>query len=397
MMNRKLLLILPLLVGQGVLAAPVQIPVEVNFGSIDAGTLTLLATPLAPEAFFGKNLVIPVTISSPGPINPKNLRIEIHYQLLDSLGAALTPEIAVPIQAQKTAKPNVLLGSAFIPRSELMPIRHGGRIAYFFRAQRGSRDSVLSAAGQGGSLETARNNPFLTSVVNERCQAVGPAGSPVSVQDLFQSDGRTGVNFVPGALSSMGQLCIRQEDTVGWPAGPGGTQPAVVYTIDLLQTSLVQPTELTLSYSADLDGKVTDLKVPGTDLTIQWLASGVWRPTSRSTVDTTLHTVKSLTSHFSTFALFPTGPLDSAGVRPPERIITPNGDGINDTVAFPTLGFQDEVRIFDVRGRRVRTIRSPLFIWDGRDDDGAIVESGVYIYQYTLAGDRVSGVIAVAK
>ena len=66
---------------------------------------------------------------------------------------------------------------------------------------------------------------------------------------------------------------------------------------------------------------------------------------------------------------------------------------------------QDDVHLFDVKGRRVRHITAPTaaceipntFCWDGKDDSGKIVESGVYIYQYTSQGERVSGVIAVAK
>ncbi len=80
---------------------------------------------------------------------------------------------------------------------------------------------------------------------------------------------------------------------------------------------------------------------------------------------------------------------------PSERIITPNADTINDTVTFSS-GI-DEVKIFDVRGRRMKTIPGPTPVWDGTDDSGAIVESGVYLYQFTAAGERVSGVIGVAK
>ena len=32
-------------------------------------------------------------------------------------------------------------------------------------------------------------------------------------------------------------------------------------------------------------------------------------------------------------------------------------------------------------------------LWDGRDDSGNVVESGVYIYQYKVDGQRISGLI----
>ena len=89
--------------------------------------------------------------------------------------------------------------------------------------------------------------------------------------------------------------------------------------------------------------------------------------------------------------------LDAADIRPLQRIITPNGDGVNDTVTFNGLADQESVKIYDIRGRRMRTLTGPKWVWDGRTDEGGIVESGVYIYQYMSQGQRVSGVIAVAK
>ena len=83
-----------------------------------------------------------------------------------------------------------------------------------------------------------------------------------------------------------------------------------------------------------------------------------------------------------------------------EKVITPNGDGINDELnfSFGDLTQSVDVDIFDVNGHRVRSLASPNNLkWDGRDDSGKVVESGVYIYQYTVDGKRVSGLVAVAK
>ena len=126
------------------------------------------------------------------------------------------------------------------------------------------------------------------------------------------------------------------------------------------------------------------------------LRCGDWRPASRAALDTTLHTVTGMTSHFSTFALFATGAIGAADLRPRERIITPNGDTINDSANFS--GVDGDIHIFDMRGRRVRTISGGgTMVWNGTDDAGKIVESGIYLYQYTSQGERVSGVIGVAK
>ncbi len=59
----------------------------------------------------------------------------------------------------------------------------------------------------------------------------------------------------------------------------------------------------------------------------------------------------------------------------------------------PADGTQTELAIFDIRGRRVRTIISESLaqgdyqrIWDGRDNAGQQVASGVYFYRLQVAG-----------
>ena len=68
------------------------------------------------------------------------------------------------------------------------------------------------------------------------------------------------------------------------------------------------------------------------------------------------------------------------------------------------LGDDFEIRIYDITGRLVKIINqaSPSGPrWDGVDDLGNLVESGVYIYQFKadVGGTMklISGTIAVAK
>jgi len=52
--------------------------------------------------------------------------------------------------------------------------------------------------------------------------------------------------------------------------------------------------------------------------------------------------------------------------RPKEKIITPaTVDGYNDFASFGGLGPDDTVNLFDIRGRRVRELKTD-FTWDGR-------------------------------
>ena len=46
---------------------------------------------------------------------------------------------------------------------------------------------------------------------------------------------------------------------------------------------------------------------------------------------------------------------------------------------------------------KVRTLDDNINIWSGEDEDGNIVESGIYIYQIKVDGKVISGTILVAK
>jgi hypothetical protein len=86
--------------------------------------------------------------------------------------------------------------------------------------------------------------------------------------------------------------------------------------------------------------------------------------------------------------------------RADRKIITPNNDTHNDIATFGN-GL-DSVTIFDSSMHKVKTITDcrgtpSMLCWDGTDANGKVVESGVYIYQYTSDGERISGVIGVAK
>jgi len=134
-------------------------------------------------------------------------------------------------------------------------------------------------------------------------------------------------------------------------------------------------------------------------LRIFWRDLLDWR-LSGGTVDRENNLVKATNVwHLSKFALFPIGfGLSADAYRPVRKIITPAASkGINDEIEFENLdGKQFTIRIYDITGKRIKTLRN-YPIWDGTDDDGDIVESGVYIYQLKVDGKVVSGVIAVAK
>jgi len=86
------------------------------------------------------------------------------------------------------------------------------------------------------------------------------------------------------------------------------------------------------------------------------------------------------------------------------RIFTPNNDGLNDEVVFDYANPNNKgvvCRIFDIRGALVRQLdigpRETSFAWDGKDERGKVVLSGVYIYQLEAEGKVTNGTVILAK
>ena len=58
------------------------------------------------------------------------------------------------------------------------------------------------------------------------------------------------------------------------------------------------------------------------------------------------------------------------------------------------------LRIFDLSGTLIREISIAEGVtpyWDGRNQDGVIVEGGMYIYQLKVGNEVVKGTIVLAK
>ncbi len=94
------------------------------------------------------------------------------------------------------------------------------------------------------------------------------------------------------------------------------------------------------------------------------------------------------------------------------RVITPNGDGINDAleVNIDLVNVLESrplyLEIYDAGGRRVRTVRGAgmagpqALVWDGGDENGAQVPPGIYVARLLAEGDarvqRVHQTVGVA-
>jgi gliding motility-associated-like protein len=92
---------------------------------------------------------------------------------------------------------------------------------------------------------------------------------------------------------------------------------------------------------------------------------------------------------------------DKSGLT--NRLITPNGDGKNDTMVFIFDNPQEQEvkgRIYDLRGALVAAMKpGPVgnsVIWDAKAG-GQVVPGGVYIYQIESGGTVYNGTVAVVR
>ena len=92
---------------------------------------------------------------------------------------------------------------------------------------------------------------------------------------------------------------------------------------------------------------------------------------------------------------------------PYPRVITPNDPSQNNRVFWffdnpsdnPVTG-----TIYDIRGAKVRDLvvnsQSPTansLVWDGHDNRGAVVRSGVYLYKISAGKESQTGTVVVAR
>ena len=91
---------------------------------------------------------------------------------------------------------------------------------------------------------------------------------------------------------------------------------------------------------------------------------------------------------------------------PYPRVITPNGAENRKVFFFFENPTDDQVQgtIYDIHGAKVRDLsvdgQSPTtssIVWDGRDSNGAVVPSGVYLYKISTGQDKATGSLVVAR
>ncbi|MCJ7646147.1 gliding motility-associated C-terminal domain-containing protein, partial [bacterium] len=254
-------------------------------------------------------------------------------------------------------------------------------------------------------------SPQIIEVTQSIAEIVGPEGGTAILPDGNPEDGEVMVDIPEGALSKETKITIEQiTDLSRVPGYSEGWdwEPVAIYNFTEEGTRFKKPVTMNLLYfDLDNNGKPEDWKgkemeFNESQLACYWWDGITWRPVGgKVDSDSNIATIK--VNHFSYYGLFKARPMGISEYRPEERIITPAYvDGKNDVAYFSGLSGQNTtIRIYDITGKKIRTIDGEPYEWDGRDEDGNIVESGIYIYQFKADVDGkkrlVSGTIAVAK
>lgn len=132
---------------------------------------------------------------------------------------------------------------------------------------------------------------------------------------------------------------------------------------------------------------------------LEWIKLG-------GTIDTDNQTLLIQTEHLSRYAIMTTTNATKLTLTkriPP--IITPNGDGINDICFFYYENPNNKNvtgKIYDLSGSVINSqlLSGPVINslkWDGKDDYGNAIESGIYIYQLQGGDELISGSIVIAR
>jgi len=235
------------------------------------------------------------------------------------------------------------------------------------------------------------------------------SGGTLNLPDGNPLDGETKLTIPAGALTGDTQITITELDTKSVPDGDGACaseRPACAFSFEPCGLRFALPCDITLLYSDyDSDGKVeidgTNTEIEETGLRLFWYDGFHWRLVGGD-VEVDSNTVTAQIIHFTKYALFPAN-ITADAYRPKRKILTTGIlDRVNDRAYFDGLsGTNATIRIFDLTGREVRKITEFPYEWDGTDNNGRYVESGMYIYQFRAEVDGkphlISGMMVIAK
>lgn len=333
-----------------------------------------------------------------GPDNSP-IHVILHYRFVgvnDNPDTITWTEIGGPATPVSTKKAGVNASFAFQLDPNEVRNNQGKSLQYYFVGKRVNNGSFYK------TFQTPTDKPYYTIELNpSRAPEILQAheAKRIAIPQGNPNVGNTSMEVPHGVLKHQTTISISDMPLNLLPQNILSTLPSLVsvYRIDASPES-DGPYKFTLSYP-DFTfpigqlGKLANTDTPEQNAIVYGWDGFTWRKLGGK-VDATQNTISINSNYYSYFGVAPgfITPLDRRASR---KIITPNGDGANDTTDF-NLPVDVHLDIFDVSMHKVRSLTNSQN-WDGRDENGKVVESGAYIYQYKAEGELVSGIIGVAK
>ncbi|MFH1282354.1 MAG: gliding motility-associated C-terminal domain-containing protein [bacterium] len=306
-------------------------------------------------------------------------------------------------------------GEVAIPRYELVPPAGVDKpgISYFIEVtDEFNRKTYFGKSGEQKTYPEFAEMIFIPISLS-LTKTVSSSGGTLIFPDGSTKDGEITFIIPEGAVDGNVEIMVEMLDPTSLHKGPSFAKseyPIMAYRLSPKGLKFKKPITVSLLYF-DGDQPLAQ-KHPVEPVAYNEEQYGVlllneskneWQLLERNeiTVDKENNLVTFQTDHFSIFGVFPLGDittLTSVSYKPTQKIITPNGDGYNDFLLFNNLeGKGVEIKIFNIAGKKIRSINHEPYQWDGKDDDGNFAEIGVYIYQFKVEGKRINGMIGVAR
>jgi hypothetical protein len=253
------------------------------------------------------------------------------------------------------------------------------------------------AEDAAGNVEQVPSTPDVSTRYNTSSvkAEIGPSGGSVSIEgniELAIPEGavedKVTLEARPLSLVESGQVNATSARAVG-------IAPILGTTYEISPSGFVFDKEVTLTIYYD-ERNLGNIDESGLAM-FYWDEIG-WAQLSTSVVDTTGNTVSARVRHLSTFTIAkalssPSGDRILTEVRLTLNPFKPEQDGETRFVFALSQEADITIKIYDTLGNLVRTITTDeresvgtsdcnrVPGWDGKDDGGNLVGSGIYIYQ----------------
>jgi len=241
---------------------------------------------------------------------------------------------------------------------------------------------------------------------------VGELGGSVVLPDGNPEDGECGLDVGGGVVDrdtkirlsqlSRDKAVLHQERWLVYDQ----LQPVMVYKLESEPAISGSKSGIVLKLlylDVDGDGREDVSGIDEGKLRVWWLDEEAreWRYVGGD-VDTKRNVISVKISRLGVYGIYPTVGVSGEMFKPKEKIVilsenTSSVHKVQRAVIFSGIhNVGAIVKIYDIRGRKVRELVD-TDVWDCRDDNGSVVDSGVYIYQYEFEGEKYQGTIVIGR